>query len=200
MHFNKAAEGVIAFHKKFDLKPVSEGGKPEFKLRYDRLVEELDEIKEAQEAGDKAKFLDALVDTIYIAVGTLYLYDHTDWFANTFNYPVQPGMEPCSFMNRFNAEELYGYFSDKEHEHCRHLPALVNNIIVWCANHNWPLDEAWDEVQKANMAKERAKPDASNSKHKSGQDIVKPEGWQEPNINKVVDWHQSKGGQMEMDV
>lgn len=200
MHFNKVASDVTAFHKKFDLKPISEGGKPEFKLRYDRLVEELDEIKAAMDAGNKAEFLDALVDTIYIAVGTLYLYDQTDWFNNEFEYPVQPGMEPCSWMSKFDVDYLRGYFTEEEETHCRHLPALVNHIMVWAANYNWPMDAAWDEVQRANMAKERAKPDASNSKHKSGQDIVKPEGWVAPDIDKVVDWHQTNGGQMEMDV
>ena len=39
------------------------------------------------------------------------------------------------------------------------------------------------------MAKERAKPDASNSKHKSGQDIVKPEGWKAPDIQAIIDAH-----------
>uniref|UniRef100_A0AAU8GH05 Nucleotide pyrophosphohydrolase n=2 Tax=unclassified Rosemountvirus TaxID=2738372 RepID=A0AAU8GH05_9CAUD len=200
MHFSKAASDVIAFHNKFDLKPLSMGGKPEFKLRYDRLVEELDEIQEALDENDKGKFLDALVDTVYIAVGTLYLYDEVHWFTNDFDYPVQPGIEPCSFMNRFNAKELRAYFTNDEATHCKHLASLVNHIFVWCANNNWPFDEAWDEVQKANMAKERAKPDASDSKHKSGQDIVKPEGWTAPDIHKVVEWHQTKGGQMEMDV
>ena len=33
MRFSKIAAGVTAFHEKFDLKPVSQGGKPEFKLR-----------------------------------------------------------------------------------------------------------------------------------------------------------------------
>ena len=200
MHFSKVASDVVAFHVKFGLNPISLGGKPEFKLRYDRLVEEIDEIKESMAENDKAKFLDALVDTIYIAVGTLYLYDETDWFKNEFDYPVQPGMEPCSWMSKFDADYLLGYFTDDVATHCKHLPALVNHIMVWAANFNWPIDEAWDMVQKANMAKERAKPDASNSKHKSGQDIVKPAGWVAPDIGKVVEWHETKGGQQEMDV
>lgn len=200
MHFNKLAIDVTAFHEKFDLKPVSLGGTPEFKLRYDRLNEEIDEIKLAQANGDKGEFLDALVDTLYIAVGTLYLYDQTDWFKNQFDYPVQPGMEPCAWMAKFDSDYLRGYFTNDADTHCRHLPALVNHILVWAANYNWPLDDAWDAVQKANMAKERAKPDASDSKHGSSQDIVKPNGWTAPDINAVVQQHQTKGGQQEMDV
>lgn len=200
MHFNKVANDVIAFHKKFGLKPVSEGGKPEFKLRYDRLREEIKEITDAKAVGSKAEFLDALVDTIYIAVGTLYLYDHTEWFNNDFDYPVLPGVEPCSWMQRFDENVLHAYYTADEATHCNNLALLVNNIFAWSATNNWPLDSAWDEVQRANMSKERAKPDASDSKHKSSQDIVKPEGWTSPDIDKVVNWHETNGGQQELDL
>ncbi|APU03074.1 nucleoside triphosphate pyrophosphohydrolase family protein [Salmonella enterica] len=188
MRFSKIAAGVTAFHEKFDLKPVSQGGKPEFKLRYDRLIEEMEEIKQAKKDGDKAGFLDGIVDLIYIAAGTLYLYDQTAWFTNEFEYPILL-TTPCGFMDRFDAEGLIVYVKDTEDTHCDRLAQLIIHLITWCANNNWPLDDAWDAVQAANMAKERAKPDASNSKHKSGQDIVKPEGWKAPDIQAIINAH-----------
>ncbi|MEA4022401.1 nucleoside triphosphate pyrophosphohydrolase family protein [Enterobacter hormaechei] len=188
MRFSKIAAGVTAFHQKFDLKPISEGGKPEFKLRYDRLIEEMDEIEKAIKEGDKAEFLDGIVDLIYIAAGTLYLYDQTTWFSNEFEYPIH-FIDPCSWMEKFDAKGLRVYVKDTEDTHCDRLAQLIIHLINWCAANNWPLDDAWDAVQKANMAKERAKPDASNSKHKSGQDIVKPEGWVKPDIQAIINAH-----------
>ena len=43
----------------------------------------------------------------------------------------------------------------------------------------WP--QLWDEVQRANMAKERAK-HAGESKRGSALDVVKPEGWVPPDV------------------
>lgn len=44
---------------------------------------------------------------------------------------------------------------------------------------------AWDEVQQANLKKERA-PNAVYSKRGSSLDVVKPEGWQPPDIEEVL--------------
>jgi predicted HAD superfamily Cof-like phosphohydrolase len=49
-----------------------------------------------------------------------------------------------------------------------------------------PWQELWDEVQRANMTKERAAEDGSNSKRGSSFDVVKPEGWQGPDIEGVL--------------
>lgn len=47
----------------------------------------------------------------------------------------------------------------------------------------WPL--LWHEVQRANMAKERAK-HISESKRQSTLDVIKPAGWQAPNHTEAV--------------
>lgn len=51
-----------------------------------------------------------------------------------------------------------------------------------------PFDAGWKEVHGANMKKKRAK-SADQSKRGSGYDVVKPEGWQKPNLVKVLDKH-----------
>jgi predicted HAD superfamily Cof-like phosphohydrolase len=48
----------------------------------------------------------------------------------------------------------------------------------------WP--ELFAEVQRANMAKERAAPDGSDSARGSALDVVKPDGWRAPDIAGVL--------------
>lgn len=54
----------------------------------------------------------------------------------------------------------------------------IGTAVGWGIN----FDECWHQVHAANMRKERAKPDGSNSKRGNGLDIVKPEGWIGPDI------------------
>jgi predicted HAD superfamily Cof-like phosphohydrolase len=54
----------------------------------------------------------------------------------------------------------------------------IGAAVGWGIN----FDECWHQVHAANMRKERAKPDGSNSKRGSGLDIVKPDGWVGPDI------------------
>ncbi len=69
-------QDIEAFHHKFGL--VYEGQVRtlpkdllEFRIKF--MQEELDEYKEAAEAGDKEKQFDALIDLCYVALGTAYL-------------------------------------------------------------------------------------------------------------------------------
>ena len=54
------------------------------KLRANRLQEELDEYKEAVEAGDLVKALDALVDLLYILLGAVHLHGFTKIFGRAW--------------------------------------------------------------------------------------------------------------------
>ena len=47
--------------------------------------------------------------------------------------------------------------------------------------------EGWDRVQRANMSKERAAPDGSNSKRNTGFDVIKPPGWMPPSHTDLVE-------------
>lgn len=119
---------VLAFHDKFDL------GSPEGprlltagvrQFRQGFMTEELTEFGDACATGDLAGAADALVDLVYVAMGTAVL----------MGLPWQP---------------------------------------------------LWDEVQRANMAKARAKPDGSDSKRGSPLDVIKPAGWVGPDIEGVL--------------
>jgi predicted HAD superfamily Cof-like phosphohydrolase len=87
-------------------------------------MEELAEYTQAITKKDAAGALDALVDIVYIALGTAWLF-------------------------------------------------------------NLPFDKAWNEVQKANMSKIRAK--SKSKKRGTAFDVIKPKGWEAPNIERIVE-------------
>lgn len=49
-----------------------------------------------------------------------------------------------------------------------------------------PWQELWDDVQRANMTKQRAAADGSDSKRGSSFDVIKPPGWQGPNTGEIL--------------
>ena len=68
---------IEAFHERFSL--VYEGPPrtlPEdlFQFRSDFMVEELDEYVQAYAEGDLTRMYDALIDLVYVAIGTAYLH------------------------------------------------------------------------------------------------------------------------------
>ena len=118
---------IYDFHEKFGLKYsgpprelLSDMGM--FRIRF--MKEELDEYGQACLDGNKAKQLDALVDLVYVAIGTAYLQ-------------------------------------------------------------GFDFTEAWRRVHAANMKKVRAV-EASASVRGSVYDVVKPPGWQAPNLEDLV--------------
>lgn len=127
-------EDVGAFHSKFGLHNVNDAGSgPTFAMNSYELMEfrrkflheELEEFETGLEEGDIAQVADALVDLVYVALGTA------------------------------------------------HLLGL-------------PWEELWADVQRANMSKERAAGDGSNSKRGSSFDVIKPEGWVPPKTVEIL--------------
>lgn len=119
-------EDIEEFHEKFGLDQPNANATlepEEWELRHKRLRDELNEYDKAVEEQDDEEVLDALVDLVYIALGTAY-------------------------------------------------------------RRGWDFGEAWRRVHGANMAKERGRP--GNSKYGSGFDIVKPDGWEAPDLSDLV--------------
>lgn len=118
---SKMWEDIEAFHQQFML-PQQEVPSLlpkelyEFRLKF--MHEELKEFEDACYLKDTVKAFDALLDLVYVAMGTAYMM-------------------------------------------------------------NMPWEEGWDHVQKANMAKRRAKKE-SESARGTTYDVVKPEGWVGP--------------------
>jgi len=94
------------------------------KIRTEHMLEEISEFIDATHKGDNAKMLDALVDLVYVALGTAIL-------------------------------------------------------------HRFPFYAAWDAVHKANMLKVRATR-KGQSKRGTTFDVVKPDGWKAPDIEKLL--------------
>lgn len=129
-------DDVGAFHSRFGLPNVLDSpinphllDDDVYKFRIDFMAEELTEFEDAHKAGDLALAADALIDLVYVVMGTA------------------------------------------------HLMGL-------------PWKELWNEVQRANMEKVRA-PDAESSKRHHHFDVIKPEGWQPPDIDMVLSWYTS---------
>ena len=119
---------IDQFHKKFGFEKNEKVGIPDnnelVNFRTSFLMEELAEYTQAITKKDAAGALDALVDIVYIALGTAWLF-------------------------------------------------------------NLPFDKAWNEVQKANMSKVRAK--SKSKKRGTSFDVIKPKGWEAPNIERIVE-------------
>ena len=129
-------DDVGDFHQKFELENVTHGAA--FPRSYDLsllsfrqqfLQEELDEFHDAWVKNDPEKAFDALLDLVYVAMGTAHL----------MGFPWQAG---------------------------------------------------WDEVQRANMTKQRsAGDDDPLSKRATKGDVVKPAGWRAPDLKVVLMRH-----------
>ncbi len=116
------------FHKKYGFEKNEKVDIPNnnelINFRTAFLMEELAEYTNAITKKDTAGALDALVDIVYIALGTAWLF-------------------------------------------------------------NLPFEKAWNEVQKANMSKIRAKD--KTGKRGTKFDVVKPKDWKAPNIEKIIE-------------
>lgn len=121
-------DDVCAFTEKFDLPRPSH---PQllnadlFNYRAKFLLEETNEFIDANRDGNLADAADALVDIVYVALGTA----------------VMMGL---------------------------------------------PWQRLWDEVQRANMDKQRVL-DISKSKRHSPYDVIKPEGWRPPDLAAILE-------------
>jgi len=58
-----------------------------------------------------------------------------------------------------------------------------------------PWQVLWNEVQRANMTKQRASSDGSDSKRRTSLDVVKPPGWQPPDVAGILEktWSSQEG-------
>lgn len=124
-------EDVAAFHEKYGLEPNDDMTAQEYydlvQFRIKFLREEFHEFIAGYEEDDHAQMFDALLDLVYVAMGTAYLLQY-------------------------------------------------------------PWQEGWDLVQAANMSKVRAlHPD--ESKRSSAWDVIKPDGWQAPDIKRLLQDH-----------
>lgn len=94
------------------------------------------------------------------------------------------------FRYRFLEEELEEYEAAAEEGDLPGMfDALIDLIYVAAGTlylHGFPAELGWERVHGANMKKVRAG-DAGESKRLSTHDVVKPHGWEEPDLGELLD-------------
>lgn len=98
--------------------------------------------------------------------------------------------ELVKFRTKFLHEELKE-FEDAvaERDHAKIFDALIDLVYVAHGTAHllgYPWRIGWDAVQAANMAKQRAAKDGSDSVRGSSFDVVKPASWIPPDIEGVL--------------
>lgn len=94
-----------------------------------------------------------------------------------------------NFMQEELAEFIKGFH---EGDIVQMADALIDlEYVVLGTSHllGLPHPELWDDVQAANMRKERAAADGSNSKRGSALDVIKPAGWVGPDGAAILREH-----------
>ncbi len=199
---------VLTFHQKFEL-PASITPalmtEDAYKFRLGFLHEERREFDEAWRDGNLVKAVDALLDLVYVTCGTaLFIGTEREWptqdhvkRASQMNELVPligaPRLLPKGLQLAFSyaLENRIGFFANcysaaiigeegalKMSLHALRLVAI--DTYVAAALMNIPWSRCWEHVQAANMAKQKAKPDGSDSARHTPWDVIKPAGWIAP--------------------
>lgn len=204
---------VGKFHAKFGIPTPPEPtllDDAAYNFRVKFLHEELNEYVDSCHSNDLPIALDSLIDLVYVAAGTAHMMGFTtyEWAKSDVvidqmlkqfqqNPPAKlPGLLPPDEYNhslQVLKGELYSFIgAHAEGDKTGCLYALVKlataciYTAVYIMHHKELWDALWDDVQRANMAKERATSEAQ-SKRKSTLDVIKPEGWVPPDGKKIID-------------
>ena len=113
------------------------------------------------------------------------------------DHPQLPSRDVVSYRKNFLQEELDEFeFATENGDLANAADALLDLVYVaygtallmGISPDCW--NELWNDVQRANMAKERATgADDSRSKRSHSLDVVKPEGWVGPNGTAILNKH-----------
>lgn len=102
--------------------------------------------------------------------------------------PSFPADDRVDLRNKLLTEEYNEYFRGIENrdivEVADALADMVYIIAGTALEFGIPLDRVWDEVQRSNMTK--IDPVTGQVRRRSDGKIQKPDGWQPPNIKKVM--------------
>lgn len=174
-------KNITAFHEKMGLTYSGWGPRTlpsdlyQFRVRF--MNEELKEYRTAKSNEDR---FDALIDLAYVTLGTAYLSAmfpitqtvRLPWERETVCDPILLYRACWTTMNTELQEQA--------------LSLLFWWCVATCWANGWPFREGWELVHAANMRKEPAKGDGSNSKRGSPYDVIKPPGWDPPDLSGLV--------------
>lgn len=194
-------QDVLAFHRKFD---QPHGTRPQFltpeafEFRHKFLQEELQEFHDAKHLVAQ---LDALMDLVYVAIGTaLYVGCPQDGLKNTWPHfhnhldllqPIQALPIIPTLLTPYEADYHSVGLEAAIHQFARaHRTASLDPILPLkrlvglayqaAVQMSSPWTLCWAHVQRANMKKIRANAEGTDSTRKTSMDVVKPPGWIAP--------------------
>lgn len=119
--------------------------------------------------------------------------DVTD-FHNKFSIPISSTpvlLDPITmdyrlkFLTEEMSEIVKGYYERDIHQVADGLIDLVYVAMGTAVMMGLPWEKLWDEVQRANMSKVRT-PSAKASKRGNAFDVIKPEGWKQPDFTQYL--------------
>lgn len=202
---------VRDFHIKFDL-PSSRSPQPMddgvFAFRLGFMKEEFREAEVAYAERNLVGMVDALIDLVYVIYGTvLFLGDRGR--ENWPSFQIINGMTSGMSMHRNDVPGFLSQLINKQYMFTlqsrinafaiSHNAAVIGepNGLELCYQNlggaalicytmaslmSIPWEQCWDAVHAANMRKIRAASDGSDSQRSSSWDVVKPVGWQAPDV------------------
>jgi len=194
---------VVDFHEKFGLTyngivRVLPPDLAEFRSGF--IFEELGERIDARSNRDLAGQLDALVDVVYVVLGSLYLHGlpprpssmmplHVPdaiWTRAWRYVPRELTEEEEAEVHAALLEPAHRYHMAASNpvlvETCREsLHEIAFRAIAVARLQGFPFDEAWTRVHAANMKKQRGE-----GKRGGSYDVVKPPGWTPPDLEDLV--------------
>lgn len=172
---------VGTFMNKFSL------GRDMNKKRYDErdalLVEEFNELDSAESEVD---WIDAAVDIVYVAAGTIVcmLNDenvrHADVIfrsVSRFDYEPIKLTDDERMKIRLHLDDTLNFVLGKPAclQTIGKLVSLISQIYAWASDEGYEFDDHFYCVHSANMKKVRGT--KSTRPGTDGNDVVKPEGW-----------------------
>jgi len=124
----------------------------------------------------------------------LDMFEDVVEFQKKFNIPMRktlgwPSKEMIEFRIRFIKEEICE-LEDAIHRQniVESFDALIDLVYVtlgFASILSLPWQKGWDLVHKSNMKKERVR-NKSESIRKSEYDVIKPNGWQKPDLLRLL--------------
>lgn len=150
-------DDVGNFHEKFGLDSVTHHGAGIRNLSKEAMLFRL-------------KFLREELDELELAVGAEYETILAD-------------------DREFHSRVLADVADPEDWDHEKAFDALLDEVYVAMGTAHllgYPWQEGWDNVQRANMSKVRAKADGSDSLRGSSLDVIKPAGWTAPDHSAIL--------------
>jgi NTP pyrophosphatase (non-canonical NTP hydrolase) len=116
---------------------------------------------------------------------------HPDKIAARPSTPNADTRALCKGLIKEEYDELFEAFLDNDVVEAADAMADLIYVIVFTAHcYGIPLARVWAEVQRTNMAKF---PDGKVLRRESDGKIMKPEGWEPPDIRKILEEASGQG-------